>query len=209
VAERLAAQGNGSTIPADGSVWPTAIYWCFAEIGTPPVSFPVAIDSGSGDLDISGKGCDGCVTTPPNQLYVILHNVDHHLRTIKPVHIAPLCLAFTLITTAQSADPACVHQSALLLTLAPTHARTHAPTPHTRMVPRTLFTHQPSVAAFAQVRPHCVVNLQASPPVQVLQLVPDVRPQGPHGRVYHLRVAVRRRRFPCRVRASHSDTWSD
>ena len=68
VAERLAAQGNGSTIPADGSVWPTAIYWCFAEIGTPPVSFPVAIDSGSGDLDISGKGCEGCVTTPPNQL---------------------------------------------------------------------------------------------------------------------------------------------
>ena len=70
VAERLAAQGNGSSIPANGDVWPTAIYWCFAEIGTPPVSFPVAIDSGSGDLDISAKGCDGCVTTPPNQLCV-------------------------------------------------------------------------------------------------------------------------------------------
>jgi len=33
------------------------------------VSFPVAIDSGSGDLDISGKGCDGCVTNPPNKAY--------------------------------------------------------------------------------------------------------------------------------------------
>jgi len=68
---RVAAMlgGNGSSIPADGSVWPTAIYWCFAQVGTPPVSFPVAIDSGSGDLDISGKGCDGCVTNPPNKAY--------------------------------------------------------------------------------------------------------------------------------------------
>ena len=33
------------------------------------MSFPVAIDSGSGDLDISGAGCDGCVTTPPNKAY--------------------------------------------------------------------------------------------------------------------------------------------
>ena len=40
-----------------------------AQIGTPPVDFPVAIDSGSGDLDVSGKGCTGCVTTPPNKGY--------------------------------------------------------------------------------------------------------------------------------------------
>jgi len=60
---------NGSSIPAGGAVWPTAIYWSTVEVGTPPVSFPVAIDSGSGDLDIAGKGCDGCVTTPPNQAY--------------------------------------------------------------------------------------------------------------------------------------------
>jgi len=38
-------------------------------IGTPAVSFPVAIDSGSGDLDVAGKGCSGCVTKPPNQAY--------------------------------------------------------------------------------------------------------------------------------------------
>jgi hypothetical protein len=60
---------NGSSIPANGAVWPTAIYWCNVEVGTPPQSFPVAIDSGSGDLDIGAKGCNGCVTTPPNNAY--------------------------------------------------------------------------------------------------------------------------------------------
>jgi len=60
---------NGSSIPAGGSVWPTAIYWTTVQVGTPPVDFPVAIDSGSGDLDISGKNCDGCPTAPPNKPY--------------------------------------------------------------------------------------------------------------------------------------------
>jgi hypothetical protein len=66
VAESLVGGANGSSIPADGSVWPTAIYWTYVSVGTPPVQYPVAIDSGSGDLDIGGKGCVGCVTTPPN-----------------------------------------------------------------------------------------------------------------------------------------------
>jgi len=61
--------GNGSSIPAGGNVWPTAIYWTTVQIGTPPQDFPVAIDSGSGDLDVSGKGCAGCVTTAPNRAY--------------------------------------------------------------------------------------------------------------------------------------------
>ncbi|KAJ8612923.1 hypothetical protein CTAYLR_006201 [Chrysophaeum taylorii] len=52
-------------IPANGSVWPTAIYWCLVQVGTPPVDFPVAIDSGSGDLDIAGIDCDGCVASSP------------------------------------------------------------------------------------------------------------------------------------------------
>ena len=39
------------------------------QVGTPPQNFPAAIDSGSGDLDIAGKGCVGCVTTPPNNGY--------------------------------------------------------------------------------------------------------------------------------------------
>ena len=69
VVEMIGASGNGSSIPSDGSVWPTAIYWCYVSVGTPPVQFPVAIDSGSGDLDISGKGCEGCPTTPPNKAY--------------------------------------------------------------------------------------------------------------------------------------------
>lgn len=61
--------GNGSSIPANGAVWPTAIFWSTVQVGTPPVDFPVAIDSGSGDLDIAGAGCAGCVTTAPNKAY--------------------------------------------------------------------------------------------------------------------------------------------
>ena len=61
--------GNGSDVPAEGSVWPTGIYWTMVQIGTPPKDFPVAIDSGSGDLDISGKDCVGCVHGGPNREY--------------------------------------------------------------------------------------------------------------------------------------------
>lgn len=50
-------------------MWPTAIYWSTVQIGTPPKDFPVAIDSGSGDLDVAGAGCVGCVTKPPNNAY--------------------------------------------------------------------------------------------------------------------------------------------
>jgi len=67
--QKLGVLPNGSSIPANGDVWPTAIYWTMVEVGSPPRSFPVAIDSGSGDLDISGKGCQGCVVTPPNIQY--------------------------------------------------------------------------------------------------------------------------------------------
>ena len=67
---RVAARnGNGTSIPANGAVWPTAIYWTMLQVGTPPQAFPAAIDSGSGDLDIAAKGCVGCVTTPPNNAY--------------------------------------------------------------------------------------------------------------------------------------------
>ena len=65
----LARRGNGSSIPAGGSIWPTGVYWAMLQVGTPPQNFPAAIDSGSGDLDIAGKGCVGCVTTPPNNRY--------------------------------------------------------------------------------------------------------------------------------------------
>lgn len=52
------------SIPAGGDVWPVAIYWVNVSVGTPPKSFPVAIDSGSGDLDIPDVSCDGCVPGP-------------------------------------------------------------------------------------------------------------------------------------------------
>jgi len=67
--QSLILTGNGSSIPANGAVWPTAIYWTTVQVGTPPQDFPVCIDSGSGDLDISGKDCVGCVTKAPNQAY--------------------------------------------------------------------------------------------------------------------------------------------
>jgi hypothetical protein len=38
-------------------------------VGTPPVRFPVALDSGSGDVDIPMVGCPTCITTPPNAIY--------------------------------------------------------------------------------------------------------------------------------------------
>lgn len=65
----LELYGNGSSIPANGSVWPTGIFWTKVQVGTPPQDFPVAIDSGSGNLNIAGKGCSGCVSTPPNNAY--------------------------------------------------------------------------------------------------------------------------------------------
>lgn len=65
----LESYGNGSSIPAGGSVWPTGIFWATVQVGTPPQDFPVAIDSGSGCLNIGGRGCTGCVTTPPNRAY--------------------------------------------------------------------------------------------------------------------------------------------
>ena len=40
------------SIPAGGDVWPVAIYWVNVSVGTPTKSIPVAIDSGSGGLDI-------------------------------------------------------------------------------------------------------------------------------------------------------------
>jgi len=68
VSARLAPD-NGTSIPAGGAVWPTAIYWSLVQVGTPPIDVPAAIDSGSGDLDVGAKGCVGCVTTPPNNPY--------------------------------------------------------------------------------------------------------------------------------------------
>merc|ERR1719253_1493376 len=65
----LSLTHNGSSIAAGGAVWPTAIYWTTVQVGTPAQDFPVAIDSGSGDLDISAKGCDGCPTADPNNAY--------------------------------------------------------------------------------------------------------------------------------------------
>ncbi len=65
----LSLPSNGSDTPVGGDVWPTGIYWTMVEVGTPAHEYPVAIDSGSGDLDIGAVGCKGCVVTPPNRPY--------------------------------------------------------------------------------------------------------------------------------------------
>eukprot|EP00998_Keelungia_sp_KM082_P003496 NODE_1434_length_1334_cov_70.681856_g1421_i0.p1 GENE.NODE_1434_length_1334_cov_70.681856_g1421_i0~~NODE_1434_length_1334_cov_70.681856_g1421_i0.p1 ORF type:complete len:403 (+),score=89.22 NODE_1434_length_1334_cov_70.681856_g1421_i0:60-1268(+) len=71
---------EAAVLPAWGDVWPVAIYWVDIQVGTPPITVPVAVDSGSGDLDIGAKGCVGCPTTPPNNPY------DHtKSSTAKPV----------------------------------------------------------------------------------------------------------------------------
>ena len=78
----LAKLGNASSVPAGGAVWPTAIYWAMVQVGTPPQSFPAAIDSGSGDLDIGAVGCVGCVTTPPNRGYD--HSASSSSKPVAP-----------------------------------------------------------------------------------------------------------------------------
>jgi len=89
----LEVSGNGSSIPAEGSVWPTGIFWTMVQVGTPPQDFPVAIDSGSGNLNIGGKGCNGCVTMPPNKAY------DHSASST-----AKRALPFVFSNTYQTCD---------------------------------------------------------------------------------------------------------
>ena len=69
VSRLLSTNGEGHDIPAGGAVFPTAIYFANVQIGTPPVDFAVGIDSGSGDLFIEGKGCDGCTESSLNNQY--------------------------------------------------------------------------------------------------------------------------------------------
>ncbi len=63
------AGGDPHSKPTNGSIWPVALYWTEVSIGTPAKVFPVAIDSGSGDLDIQGADCSGCPKSSPNNFY--------------------------------------------------------------------------------------------------------------------------------------------
>ena len=65
------AKPNGSAVlPTGGNIWPLAVYWIAIEVGTPPVSFPVTIDSGSPLLGITGPGCTNCPKAAPNNVYI-------------------------------------------------------------------------------------------------------------------------------------------
>jgi len=67
--EKMKLNSNGSSVPAWGDVFPIAIYWVFIDVGTPPIKFPVALDTGSGDVDFPMVGCSTCIPTPPNNKY--------------------------------------------------------------------------------------------------------------------------------------------
>jgi hypothetical protein len=69
VSEYLNDNPGSQSIPTWGDVFPVAIYWVFVDVGTPPVQFPVAIDTGSDDLDIPMVGCATCISAPPNAVY--------------------------------------------------------------------------------------------------------------------------------------------
>jgi len=85
-AARSLVPGNGSDVPTGGDVWPTAIYWTMVQVGTPPGNYPVAIDSGSGDLDIGGKDCEGCVHGGPNRAYD--HTASSTSKPALPFHFS-------------------------------------------------------------------------------------------------------------------------
>jgi hypothetical protein len=53
-------ENRGHNFPQGGNIWPVAIYWTYIDVGTPPVKFPVNVDSGSSNLDIKGVNCSGC-----------------------------------------------------------------------------------------------------------------------------------------------------
>ncbi|KNC54299.1 uncharacterized protein AMSG_12338 [Thecamonas trahens ATCC 50062] len=65
----LASHGKALEQGVGGSIWPVSIFWTNVEIGSPPVFFPVAIDSGSFTLNVPLAGCHGCITKPPNKAY--------------------------------------------------------------------------------------------------------------------------------------------
>ena len=55
--------------PMGGNIWPVAIYWVEIEVGTPPSTFPVAVDTGSYTLDIPHVTCSTCIHKAPNNVY--------------------------------------------------------------------------------------------------------------------------------------------
>jgi hypothetical protein len=90
---------NGSAFPTGGNVWPVAIYWITLGVGTPPKSFPVAIDSGSMTLDIQGPGCANCPKFAPNNAYQPAAS-----STSKPCSILTCRLPKTFSNTYQTCD---------------------------------------------------------------------------------------------------------
>lgn len=65
---KAALAANGS-IPMGGNVWNVSIYWIELSIGTPPVKYAVAVDTGSSFLAVESSKCTTCPDTAPNAQY--------------------------------------------------------------------------------------------------------------------------------------------
>merc|ERR1711934_945631 len=78
--------------PMDGNVYPVGIYWTAITLGTPPQQFQVAVDSGSSDLIVPAKGCDGChpentgeYDAPASSTSQDIPCTDHNYRCVQCV----------------------------------------------------------------------------------------------------------------------------
>lgn len=60
----VAAKMNVS-VPMNGNVYPTGVYYAVMQIGTPPQQFNVVLDTGSGTLILPAVGCSGCDPSVP------------------------------------------------------------------------------------------------------------------------------------------------
>jgi hypothetical protein len=60
----VAAKMNVS-VPMNGNVYPTGVYYATMQIGTPPQQFNVVLDTGSGALILPAVGCVGCDPSVP------------------------------------------------------------------------------------------------------------------------------------------------
>lgn len=53
------------SVPMNGNIYPTGVYYAAMQIGTPAQTFNVVLDTGSGTLILPALGCNGCDPSVP------------------------------------------------------------------------------------------------------------------------------------------------
>lgn len=90
----------GHNVPIDGDIWPVSVFWTTVSVGTPPVSYAVALDSGSNALFLEGASCANCQKKAPNRPYVaaasrtslpLLTNFSYTYETCTPWNPTEQC----------------------------------------------------------------------------------------------------------------------